>query len=43
MAELLEEANQVQESLGRSYEVPTDLDEADLNAGMPSRAVPWHA
>jgi charged multivesicular body protein 5 len=33
MEELLEQANEIQESLGRSYEVPDELDEADLEAG----------
>lgn len=30
----MEAANEVQETLGRSYGVPDDLDEADLEAGM---------
>lgn len=34
MEELLEQANEIQESLGRSYAVPDELDEADLEAGM---------
>jgi len=33
MEELLEQANEVQEMLGRSYAVPDELDEADLEAG----------
>jgi charged multivesicular body protein 5 len=33
MEDLLEQANEVQESLGRSYAVPDELDEADLEAG----------
>jgi len=33
MQELLEQANEVQEMLGRSYAVPDELDEADLEAG----------
>ena len=33
MEELLEQANEIQESLGRSYAVPDELDEADLEAG----------
>ena len=36
MEELLEQANEIQESLGRSYEVPDELDEADLEAGKVS-------
>lgn len=34
MEDLLEQANEIQESLGRSYAVPDELDEADLEAGM---------
>jgi hypothetical protein len=33
MEDLLEQANEVQEMLGRSYAVPDELDEADLEAG----------
>ena len=33
MEDLLEQANEIQESLGRSYAVPDELDEADLQAG----------
>lgn len=33
MEDLLEQANEVQESIGRSYAVPDELDEADLEAG----------
>ncbi len=33
MEELLEQANEVQESLSRSYAVPEEIDEADLEAG----------
>lgn len=29
----MEQANEVQEALGRSYGVPEDIDEADLEAG----------
>lgn len=35
MEELLEQANEVQESLSRSYAVPDEIDEADLEAGVP--------
>ena len=38
MEELLEQANEIQETLGRSYAVPDELDEADLEAG--TRLVP---
>ena len=34
MEDLLEQANEIQESLGRSYAVPDEIDEADLEAGM---------
>lgn len=33
MEELLEQANEIQEALGRSYAVPGEIDEADLQAG----------
>lgn len=33
MADLLEQANEIQETLGRSYAVPDEIDEADLEAG----------
>lgn len=33
MEDLLDQANEIQESLGRSYAVPDELDEADLEAG----------
>jgi len=34
MEDLLEQANEIQEALGRSYNVPDEIDEADLQAGM---------
>jgi len=34
MEDLLEQANEIQESLGRSYAVPDELDEADLEAEL---------
>ena len=34
MADMLEIANEVQDTLGRSYGMPDDIDEADLDAGM---------
>ena len=37
MEDLLEQANEIQESLGRSYAVPDELDEADLEAGEHNR------
>lgn len=36
MEDLLEQANEIQESLGRSYSVPDEIDEADLEAGKRS-------
>ena len=33
MEDLIEQANEIQESLGRSYGVPDEVDEADLQAG----------
>ncbi len=34
MEDLLEQANEIQETLGRSYAVPDEIDEADLQAGV---------
>lgn len=34
MEDLLEQANEIQESLGRSYNVPDEIDEADLQAEL---------
>jgi len=34
MADLLEQANEIQESIGRSYAVPDEIDEADLEAEL---------
>lgn len=34
MADMMEQANEIQESLSRTYGMPDDLDEADLDAGM---------
>ncbi|KAJ1835479.1 Vacuolar protein-sorting-associated protein 60 [Coemansia sp. RSA 2711] len=34
MAELMEQTNEVQELMGRSYNLPEDLDEADLEAEL---------
>ena len=36
MEELLDQANEVQETLSRSYAVPDEIDEAELAAGAPS-------
>ena len=34
MEELLDQANEVQETLSRSYAVPDELDETELEAGV---------
>lgn len=34
MADLMEMGNDIQESLGRSYDVPEDVDEAELDAEL---------
>jgi charged multivesicular body protein 5 len=39
MEDLIEQANEIQESLGRSYGVPDEVDEADLEAGTIRSAV----
>ncbi|TEB30077.1 vacuolar protein sorting-associated protein 60 [Coprinellus micaceus] len=39
MEELLEQANEIQETLGRSYAVPDELDEADLEAELEALAL----
>jgi charged multivesicular body protein 5 len=36
MEDLMEQANEIQETLGRSYGLPEDIDEADLEAGTNS-------
>jgi charged multivesicular body protein 5 len=33
MEDLIEQSNEIQESLGRTYGVPDEVDEADLEAG----------
>ncbi|KAH8830406.1 vacuolar protein sorting-associated protein 60 [Flagelloscypha sp. PMI_526] len=39
MEDLIDQANEVQEALGRSYEVPDELDEADLQAELDALAL----
>jgi charged multivesicular body protein 5 len=34
MEDLIEQANEIQETMGRTYGVPDEVDEADLEAGM---------
>lgn len=34
MQDMLEQANEVMETMGRSYGLPEDVDEDDLEAGM---------
>lgn len=41
MEDLIEQANEIQESMGRSYGVPDEVDEADLQAGMLMRNCDW--
>lgn len=36
MEDLIEQSNEIQESLGRSYGVPDEVDEMDLQAGQLS-------
>ena len=35
MEDLIDQANEIQETLGRTYGVPDEVDEADLEAGKP--------
>ena len=37
MEDLIEQANEVQESMSRTYGVPDEVDEADLEAGEIAR------
>ena len=37
MEDLLEQANEIQDALGRSYAVPDEIDELDLQAGKSCR------
>lgn len=39
MQDLMDQANEVQEALGRTYGTPEDIDEADLEAGKLSLAI----
>ncbi|EPQ59091.1 hypothetical protein GLOTRDRAFT_103160 [Gloeophyllum trabeum ATCC 11539] len=39
MEDLLEQANEIQETLGRSYAVPEEIDEADLEAELDALAL----
>lgn len=34
MEDMIEQANEIQESLGRSYGVPEEIDEDELQAGI---------
>lgn len=44
MSDMLEQANEIQETLGRNYSLPDDIDEADLEAGVSfARASDWFA
>lgn len=33
MADMMEQASEIQDALGRTYGLPDDIDEADLDAG----------
>lgn len=37
MEDLIEQANEIQETMGRTYGVPEEVDEADLEAGTLTR------
>ncbi|KAJ7590678.1 vacuolar protein sorting-associated protein 60 [Mycena floridula] len=39
MEDLMEQANEIQETLGRSYAIPDELDEADLEAELDALAL----
>lgn len=39
MSDLLEQSNEIQEIMGRTYGVPDDIDEGDLEAGNASSCV----
>ncbi|KAG6842024.1 hypothetical protein C0991_003550 [Blastosporella zonata] len=39
MEDLIEQANEIQETLGRSYAVPDEIDEADLEAELDALAL----
>jgi charged multivesicular body protein 5 len=41
MEDMIEQANEIQESLGRSYGVPDEVDEADLQAGTSQLRPLW--
>lgn len=41
MEDLIDQANEVQESMSRSYGVPDELDEADLEAGESASTPFW--
>ena len=40
MEDLLEQANEIQEMMGRSYAVPEEIDESDLQAGEQRERYP---
>jgi charged multivesicular body protein 5 len=40
MEDMLEQSNEIQEIMGRSYAVPDEIDEADLEAGRPFMSDP---
>lgn len=40
MEDMLDQANEVQDALGRTYGMP-EMDDADLDAGMPKDLLGW--
>lgn len=42
MEDLIDQANEIQESLGRSYGVPDEIDESDLQAGESTSYLARH-
>ncbi|OMJ27958.1 Charged multivesicular body protein 5 [Smittium culicis] len=42
MADLLEDTNEIQELMGRSYNVPDDVNEQDLDAELEALEAEWN-
>jgi charged multivesicular body protein 5 len=42
MEDLIDQANEIQETLGRTYGVPDEVDEADLEAGKFDSSYAYH-
>lgn len=43
MEDMIEQANEIQESMGRSYGVPEEIDEAELEAGQLRLLISWRS